>query len=166
MFSPTLRFLLVFLTVGAGIRALMQGHLYGAMFILGGMLLAAGHFLYGSVRAAFMALKRGNLKRAHQLLHRSPTRWLTAETRAYYHWTAAALSEARGEIDTAIEELERALTFPLRTTRDVVLARGTVAALWAKKGNRDKAIAHLDEADALGPQGEVAGLLAKIRADL
>lgn len=163
--SPAVRWLLVVSFVGFGVHALMAGRPVGALSILSGIVLAAGHFLYGSVRLAFAALRRGDLARAHALLARTHPRWLTPRTRAYYHWVRAALAEARGQLSEAVEELEQAVARPL-PRRQRVLALGTLAALLAKLGDEEAARARLDEASRLGPSGDVAALLSRIRDDL
>lgn len=166
MLSPLFRWLLVALSFGMGALELSQGRLHGALFLLGGTLLAAGHFLYGSVRAAFFALRRGDLARAQHLLDRTPTRFLTRESRAYRHWVLAALAEARGKLPESRDELRAAIAEGLRTKNDRVLALGTLAAVHVKLGERQDAEQALDQAEALGPEPRVRALLAKVRAQL
>lgn len=166
MFSPMVRWLLVFTTLGFGIHALVAGRIYGAFFCASGVLLALGHFLYGSVRASFAALRGGNLARAHKLWERTPTRFLTAESRAYHAWIAAALAEARGDLGAAKDELSRAIALPLRTKNDKTLALATLAAIHEKLGENDEARARIAEVDALGPSARLAPLLDALRAKL
>jgi tetratricopeptide (TPR) repeat protein len=166
LFTPLIRWLLIGLSFAFGIRELTEGRLVGLLFLAGGLLLFAGHFLYGSVRAAFFALRRGDLARAQRLLDRSPTRFQTRETRAYRHWVLAALAEARGKLPDARDELRAAIAEGLRTKNDRVLALGTLAAIHAKLGERDEAKKVLAEADALDPEPRVRALLDKVRAQL
>lgn len=166
MFSPMVRWLLVFATLGFGIHALLAGQLHGVFFCASGVLLAIGHFLYGSVRAAFAALRAGNLKRAHKLHARTPTRFLTKESRAYYAWTAAALAEARGDLAEAKAELVKAIALPLRTKNDKTLALATLAAIHEKLGEKDLALSRIADVEALGPSDRLAPLLDALRAKL
>lgn len=166
MFSPMLRWLLVFTTLGFGIHALVAGQLHGVFFCASGVLLALGHFLYGSVRASFAALRAGDLKRAHKLHARTPTRFLTAESRAYYAWIAAALAEARGDLAEARAQLEQATSLPLRTKNDETLALATLAAIHQKLGQRDEALARIEQVEALGPSERLVALLDALRAKL
>lgn len=166
MFSPTLRWLLVFSTLGFGIHALLAGQLHGVFFCASGVLLAIGHFLYGSVRASFAALRAGNLERAHKLHARTPTRFLTAESRAYYAWTAAALAEARGDLAEAKIQLAQAIGLPLRTKNDSMLAVATLAAIHQKLGETDEALARIEEVEAMGPSERLAPLLNALREKL
>lgn len=160
------RWLLVITTLGVGVRALWMGELYGAFFCASGVLLAIGHFLYGSVRASFSALRAGNLTRAHKLWKRTPTRFLTAESRAYYCWIAAALAEARGNLDDAKSELRKAIELPLRTKNDKTLALATLAAIHQKLGENDEARSRIEEVEALGPSARLVPLLDALRAKL
>ncbi len=166
MLAPPIRWLLVVLFVVFGAHALAAGRPAGCLAIVSALVLAAGYFLYGSVHTAFVALRRGDLARAHGLITQTAPRWLTPKTRAYYHWVRAALAEARGQMPEAIDELEQALARPLRSDRERILALGTLAALRAKTGERDAALEALDEAERLGPSGEVTRLLSRIRDDL
>ncbi len=166
MLSPAVRWLLVLSFFGFGAHALAAGRLAGALAILSGLVLIAGYFLYGSVHAAFAALRRGNLERAHALIVQTQPRWLTPRTRAYYHWVRAALAEAREQLPEATEELQRAVELPLRRRGERVLALGTLAALHAKNGEREEALARLDEAARLDPSDDVAALLSRIRDEL
>lgn len=163
MLSPTGRWLLVAMTVGFGTHLLTQGQWTGALFLASGALLAIGHWLYGSVRVAFLALRRGDMARAASLLERTPdTRLLSRESRAYRAWILAALAEARGELADAIAQLETAIDLGLRTKNDRVLALGTQAALHAKVGDRARAQQRLEQARALGPTERQHQLLAKV----
>lgn len=166
MFSPLVRWLLVFTTLGVGVHALLAGHLYGAFFCASGALLAIGHFLYGSVRASFAALRAGNLTRAHKLWKKTPTRFLTDESRAYHSWIAAALAEARGDLDEAKSQLREAIALPLRTKNDRTLAIATLAAIHEKLGENDDARKRIDEVEALGPSPRLVPLLDALRAKL
>lgn len=166
MFSPMVRWLLVFTTLGFGIHALVAGRMYGVFFCASGVMLAAGHFLYGSVRASFAALRGGNLQRAHKLWERTPTRFLTAETRTYYWWIAAALAEARGDLETAKSELQKAVDLPFRTKNDKTLALATLAAIHQKLDENDQAEVRISEAEALGPGSRLAPLLKSLRDKL
>lgn len=161
--SPTGRWLLVAMTFGFGVHLLTQGQWFGAIFLASGTLLLAGHWLYGSVRVAFLALRRGDMGRAASLIERTPdTRLLTKESRAYRAWILAALAEARGQLEAAVDHLEDAIELGLRTKNDRVLAFGTQAALLAKLGERERAEARLAEAQALGPTERQQQLLAKV----
>ncbi|MCB9613219.1 MAG: tetratricopeptide repeat protein [Sandaracinus sp.] len=166
MLTPLFRWLLVALSIAFGVLRLMQGQPVGVLFLVGGAMLAVGHFLYGSVRAAFFSLRRGDLARAQKLIERSPPRFQTAETRAYRHWVLAALAEARGKLPDARDELSRALEHGPKSTNDRVLALGTLAAIHLKLGERADATRRLDEAEALQPEPRVRALLAKVRAKL
>ncbi len=166
MFSPGIRWLLVALSLAFGIRELLEGRWHGGMFIGAGLLLGYGHFRYGSVRAAFVALRRGKLQRAAKLLHRTPTRWLSGQSRAYYEWVSAALAEAHGDVPKARDHLSAAVELPLRTDRDRVLALGTLAALHEKMGETAAADQRLNEAEELGPDEAVSRLLQQIRNKL
>ncbi len=166
MFSPTGRWLLIAMTLGVGVHLLRTGAWTGTIFLASATLLMAGHWLYGSVRAAFIALRRGDMSRAASLIERTPTRFLTRESRAYRNWILAALAEARGQIEAAVEHLEQTVALGLRTKNDRILALGTLAALLARKGDLDAARARLTEAEALGPTERQKALLEKVRTTL
>ena len=164
MFSPRVRWLLVFFSAGLGFYMFSTSAWSGGLLLISSLFLGAGHFLYGSVRASFVALQQGNLQRAAYLHSRTPVRFLTRESRAYYHWISAALAEARHDVDRACAEMKRALDFPLRTKRDQVLGMCTLAALCLHAGEIHEAKRHIDHAESLQPDPPLQDLLARLKA--
>jgi len=129
-------------------------------------LLVFGGVRYGSVRAAFVALRRGDLARAKKMIDESDPARLDRQSLAYYRWVEAALSEARGDLPKARDFLVRAVDDGLRTKDDRVIALCSLAAIHSRLDERAEAEARLAQAQSLGTGARAAAVIARARDEV
>lgn len=148
MFTPFLRFLMVFAAAAMGCLALAaERDIHGVALLLCAAILTYGYFGYGTVWLAFRAARKGKVKRAAKLL--AKTRfpgWLNAQNRAYYRWLRGLIELDRGNTDQAREHLLAALNGKLRTTNDRCLVACALAALALDTGDTEGAKGFLERA--------------------
>ena len=124
MYTPFIRIILVIASIGLSIAFyLNEDYLTMSMTLLAAILFIYGHFKYGTVYAAFQQLQKENYNKAETLLLKikKPNR-LSKGQKSYYHFVKGFIAIERKEWNTAISELNSALTIGLRTKNDESIA--------------------------------------------
>lgn len=134
MFSLPVRIVVGLLAAGYGIYKLANAEQSGFIFLAAAGLVAMGYFRYGSIRPAFMAMRRGDIEaaRKHVETIRFPT-LLSAESRAYLHWVNGVIAAQNPEgLRYAEEQMRLAIDGHIRTSQDRCIATATLAYIVAK----------------------------------
>lgn len=131
MFLAKIRFLLVLLFLGLGIWLHVVEGIGAAWFLyVAAFILLMTHFLFSNVSAAFIALRKGNIDNAEELIYRiKKPEWLLKQHRAYYHFTKGMIALQRNSSQEAKFDLREALNLGLRTSTDKALATLNLANL-------------------------------------
>ncbi|MEO1614357.1 MAG: hypothetical protein AAFV88_00820 [Planctomycetota bacterium] len=141
MFTPPIRMLLVLVTLAYGAYLLSIGNRSGFLVISAGGLFVFGHFRYGPIRPAFMALQQGEVERAEQLI--STIRFphlLNSQSRAYLNWIHGVLDSRHDDkLKSAEQHLQTALDLGVRTSNDRCVLVATLAAVAIRQNDRDGA---------------------------
>jgi len=114
------------------------------------LFLVYGLYRFGPVQHALRHLYRGDLEKCEAELKKIPAAGkLRKEDQAYYHFCKAYLSSSAGKIEAAQKSFEQALQAGLSLANDRAVAHVSLADICLKKGQKEKALAHLAEAKKL-----------------
>jgi hypothetical protein len=124
MYTPFIRIILVIANIGLSIVFYSKEDYFTmSMTLLATLLFIYGYFRYGTVYAAFQQLKKENYNKAETLLLKiKKPNILSKGQKSYYHFIKGFIAIERKEWDTAISELNSALTIGLRTKNDESIA--------------------------------------------
>lgn len=137
MFSTPIRAILVVTALSVGAWQLSRGHSSALWLVAAAVLLAYGHFRYGSVWLAMRALRAGNVDRAGRLLAQvKHPATLSSQQRAYFELASGLLAARAGADIEAEQHFRSALDHRLRTENDRCIAEVELARLLAKRGER------------------------------
>lgn len=112
MFSPTLRLILivVFLIGGCAAIVAQLGTYLAIAFFLTAIILLLGHFRHGPMLAILMALRKGKVGDAEQLLASiKRPHWLSKRYQAYYYFSNSLVATHRQDTTAAIDYANLAL---------------------------------------------------------
>lgn len=157
MFTPRVRFLIIVVAIIFGCVELNRGDRSAYLPFMGAAVLMIGHFRYGPIRPAFIALQRGQYDTARELVGsiRYPD-LLSAQSKAYFHWLRGALATIEpADLSLAERELQQAVDGKLRTSNDRCIATAALAEVVSLSKDLDRAKALLDKAAKI-PHNEVA----------
>lgn len=157
MFSLPVRICLVAVAAAFGSYKLVIGELSGYAWLVVAATVAMGYLRYGAIRPAFMAMRRGDLKRAQE--HVETIVWpslLSAESRAYLHWVNGVIAAQDDDsLPYAAEQLRLALNGRIRFRNDRCIATATLAEIVARTSDMPGARQLLAEAQQI-PHRETA----------
>ena len=165
MFTPRVRFLIIVVAIIFGCVELNRGDRSAYLPFTGAALLIFGHFRYGPIRPAFLALQRGQFDTARKLVEsiRYPN-LLSAQSRAYFHWLRGALATLEPvDLSVAERELQLAVDGKLRTSNDRCVATAALAEIVSLTKDLDRASSLLDKAFHIPHNAGTAQHLEKIR---
>jgi hypothetical protein len=165
MFTPRIRFLIIVLAILFGCVELNRGDRSAYLPLMGAVVLIIGHFRYGPIRPAFLALQRGQYDTARELVGsiRHPN-FLSAQSKAYLHWLRGALATLEpADLSVAERELQQAVDGKLRTSNDRCIATAALAEVISMSKDLDRANALLDKAAEIPHNEETAQYLETIR---
>lgn len=166
MFSTRIRWTLVFVMLLAGLASVGASGWTAALCWTGSGLLIWGHRRYGTVHAAFSALRRGNAARAASLLDEiaDPSR-LARSQRGYYEWLRGLLC-MDADLVAAELHMRAALRTGLRTRNDASIVRAQLATVLARMGRFDEASDELMQARQGRARAEVVAMIDAAEAEL
>lgn len=116
-----------------------------------------------AVWIGFRAFRQGNMPRVRRLLE--SVHWpqlLSMRSTAYYHWLKGAVEVADGRYEAARVHLLVAAAGQLRTENDRSLVQCLLAELALQQGHRQRAIDHLQLANALAHNANVAPVIQSL----
>jgi len=167
MFSLPVRIIIVFAATVCGVYNLLVRDPFGYVCLAAAAILIVGYFRYGSIRPAFMAMRRGDLNVAQKHIEtiRFP-KMLSAESRAYRHWTCGVLAaETSGDWVYAEEQLRLAIDGAIRTSHDRCLATATLANIVARSNDLKRARQLLAEAEQIPHRDKASAYLKELKAE-
>ena len=159
------RILLVLFNALLAFHFLRSGQLLGWLFVLSGAILIYGAFRYGSVHAAFRAVRNGRLDVARAALAETSPRFLDKRSQAYSSWVRAALAEGDKDLDAALTHLEEARQ-PALSNNDRVVIWVMEAAIHERQGDKAALMRALVAAQELKPTGKAAEILKKAQKSM
>ena len=125
--------------------------------------LAYGLYRFGPVYHALRHLYRGDLEKCEAALKKIPSAdKLRKEDRAYYYFCEAYLLSTAGKSGAARKSFEQALEAGLRMPTDQAVAHVSLADIYLKNGQKEKALAHLAEAKKLKHNKVVEEAIGKL----
>jgi hypothetical protein len=126
-----IRYALISLFLVLGVLLHVQQGWSSAWYLyLAALLLLATLFLFGTVWAAFIKLRKGKIKEAEQLLNQiKKPEWLIKRNRAYYHFVKGMIDLQHKDLAPGEVHLKKALDLGLRTGNDQALAALNLAHL-------------------------------------
>jgi hypothetical protein len=165
MFTPRVRFLIIVVAIIFGCVELSRGDRSAYLPFTGAALLIIGHFRYGPIRPAFLALQRGQFDTARKLVGsiRYPS-LLSAQSKAYFHWLRGALATLEPvDVTVAERELQLAVDGKLRTSNDRCIVTAALAEIASLSKDVDRANSLLDKAFQISHNSAAAQYLETIR---
>lgn len=154
------RILLVLFNALLSFHFLRSGDMLGWVFVVSGAILIYGAFRYGSVHAAFRAVRNGRLDVARAALTETSSRFLDKRSQAYASWVRAALAEGDKDLDAALSHLEDARQ-PALSSNDRVVIWVMEAAIHERQGDKAAMKRALIAAQELKPSAKAAEILRK-----
>lgn len=139
MFTPVTR---IFLVIGSLIAA---AYFYSRedfanmlMMLIAGCLFIYGYFKYGTVYAAFGQIRKGNIKRAEELILKikNPEKLVKGQ-KGYYYFTTGIIALEKQELENSHSDLNKALKIGVRTENDksIILLNLAIIELLRKNFN-------------------------------
>ena len=167
MFSLPVR---IFIGVAAavfGVFQLANGEQSGYMFLAATGLIAFGYFRYGSIRPAYLAMRRGDLESARKHIETIKyPKLLSAESRAYLHWVSGAVAaDESKDLPYAEEQMRLALSGALRTSNDRCVATAMLAQIVAKNNDLERAKQILAAAEQIPHRNNTSDYLRELRSE-
>jgi tetratricopeptide (TPR) repeat protein len=141
MFTPIIRIILVIGNLGMAIFFFLnQDYPSMVLVLLAAFFFVYGYFKYGTVYAAFQQLKKGNLKKAEELIAKikNPDK-LSRGQKSYYHFTKGVIASEKREWENSSSELIKALSIGLRTKNDTSIVLFNLANVEFERENFEKA---------------------------
>lgn len=165
MFTPRIRLLLIVVAISFGCVELTRGGDSSYLPFIAAALLVIGHFRYGPIRPAFIALQRGQFDEARTLLGsiRYPS-LLNGQSKAYFHWIRGVLATLEpADLATAERELQLAAHGKLRTSNDRCIATAALAEVLFLARDFDRSKSVLEEAAQISHSAAAAQMLDALR---
>lgn len=132
----------------------------GWLFVVSAVILVYGAFRYGSVHAAFRAVRNGRLDVARVALAETSSRYLDKRSQAYASWVRAALAEGDKDLDAALSHLNDARQ-PALSSNDRTVIWVMEAAIHERQGDKVATRRALQAAKDLNPTAKAAEILRK-----
>lgn len=166
MFTLPVRIFLVVVGTSYGVYKIANGYESGYVLLLIVPLLIFGYFRYGAIRPAFMAMMRGDLDVARKRIETIKyPKFLSAQSKAYFHWTNAVLAAENPEaLPRAESEMRLAIRGKLRTSHDRCLATATLAQITAQGNDLDRAKRLLADAEQIPHRDSASDYLNEVRS--
>lgn len=137
----------------------------GWLFVVSGVILVYGAFRYGSVHAAFRAVRNGRLDVARAALEETSPRYLDKRSQAYASWVRAALAEGAKDLDAALTHLKDARQ-PALSANDRTVIWVMEAAIHERQGDKAALKRALNAAEDLKPSAKAAEILQKAKKSM
>lgn len=152
MLSPNLRLILigVFL-LGGVVSSLNDLGLYVTLvFFLTAVILLLGHVRHGPILAVLMALRKGQVSQAEQLLQtvKRPD-WLSKRYRTYYYFATSLVATHRQDVNGAEQYAELALQENYLQPREQAILVYNLARVEFERNNWARSREHLAALDQL-----------------
>lgn len=152
MLSPNLRLLLLGLFIVCGIVSLfaqLGGFVTFAFFATAAILLL-GHVRHGPILAVLMALRRGKVQQAEQLLQSvKRPEWLSKRYRSYYYFATSLVATHRDDVAAAEQYAQLALEEQYLQPREQAILVYNLARVEYQRGNWARSRQHLQQLEAL-----------------
>lgn len=146
-----LRFALMGLLLVGGVAAIfIFGFWWAFPFILAGLILTVGYFLFGTIQSASQLLQDQKFAEAEKRLALTiKPNWLYTTNRAYYHILKATIAMQRQDFDTAEESLKTAQSIQLNTDDERAMVQMQLIHIYYSRQQFNKAKYHLDQCKKL-----------------
>lgn len=152
MLSPNLRLILigVFLVGGVVSAATQLGLYITLVFFMTAFILMLGHVRHGPILAVLMALRRGQVGRAEELLKavKRPD-WLSKRYRTYYYFATSLVATHRQDVNGAEQYAELALQENYLQAREQAILVYNLARVEFERKNWARSREHLADLDQL-----------------
>lgn len=152
MFSPNFRLFLIALFFVAGLLSLLTSVGGYVVFAFWGtaVILLVGHFKYGPILGALMALRKGNVAESEQLLNSiKRPQWLSPRYQAYYHFATALVASHQQDIDSAEVHSLKALEIGLLQHQEQAILLYNLARVAFERKEWDKSQTNLQKLQSL-----------------
>jgi len=167
MFSLPVRIVIVLVAASYGGYKLTNGDQSGNLLLAAAAIFFIGHFRYGPIRPAFMAMRRGQIDVAqkHIATIKFPS-LLSPQSRAYLHWIHGVIAaQDTNNLLHAEEQMRLALDGAIRTSHDRCLATATLAQIVAQNSDLERAQQILAEAEKIPHRKIALDYLNKLKAE-
>ncbi|WP_299335052.1 hypothetical protein [uncultured Psychroserpens sp.] len=168
MFNPTIRTILIFISLIAGIFYFMKEDYLNMTFMLAAAgLFIYGHYKYGTVYIAFQELKKGKYKKAEKLISKvkNPEK-LSKGQKGYYHFIQGAIASDNEDWEKSYSEWNEALKIGLRTENDTSIAFLNLANIELERKNFEKANEYIKKTKALNLKPLIASEADRIQNEI
>lgn len=156
MYSKAIRIILILAYIGIGLMLLSVGNLIGVvLFAVAGVTFYAG-IKYGSVGAAWKALRKGKFDKAKRMLEetKKPER-LAKGVKGYYYLIWGYVNIYEKQYDTAVDNFNKTLEVGLKTKNDEAIVHFKLALIYMAINQVDLAEQYLQKAKELDPKQQL-----------
>lgn len=153
MISPKLRFILIILFVICGIAAPFAevGKYVIFAFWATAFILLMGHFRHGPILGILVALRKGNIPQAQQLLNSiKRPQWLSPRYQAYYHFATSLVASHQQDVEIAGKHAQIALDLNLLQNKEKGILLYNLARVAFEKKDWESSKSQLSALKALG----------------
>ncbi|MFK7797234.1 MAG: hypothetical protein AB8E82_07245 [Aureispira sp.] len=147
MFSPTLRLILIAIFLVGGIAAIVTqlGAYVVIAFFSTAAILLLGHFQHGPMLAILLALRKGKVGEAEQLLASiKRPHWLSKRYKAYYYFANSLVATHRQDPPGAVDYANLALDLNQLHDKEKGILVYNLARMAYQSASFDQAKAHLN----------------------
>lgn len=156
MFTPIIRYVLIFFALLVGGYHLFNSNLQGWGYILAAIVLFWSHFRSGNVWRAWKAYENNDMEKVRNILSSiSKPEWLSTQNKAYYHWLNGVALADNDETKDAYLELKIASKGPLRTENAQSVVNFYLADLALQLNKIETAKKHISKAKSLNHNSEL-----------
>ena len=163
MFSNLTRITLIAVCVAGGIYLGIRGDWRAVFFIVPAILWTYGYFRYGTVWAAFQALRKGDRSRAEELISQvNRPELLSPQQRAYYEMIKGSIKAQDKQWEDAEKHFQEALRHRVRTENDRNVIELSLAEIAIERGRNESAAQLLEGIRGRSFKPELESLIQRL----
>lgn len=168
MFTPIKRIILIIINLTLSIYSYFKGDfIYMFFLLIASGLLIYGYIKYETVFIAFQQIKKGNIKKAEELISKISNPYkLTKTHKSYYYLANGIIALEKQDLEKAKSDLIQSLNIGLRTENDKSIALLNLANIELLKKNYNEASEYIKKVRKLKLKQSIESATNRIEKEI